>query len=554
MKSSAGKAKSKQRGWSPSVWQMGCAGVLLVAGLLRLLFLTEKPLHHDEGVNGLFLAPLFRQGYYHYDPANYHGPTLYYFGLITTTVNSFLYGKYGLSTFAIRLVPALFGMGIVWLLFSLRRYIGTFGSIAVALLVAVSPGFVFFSRYFIHEIPFIFFTLALVVAVMRFKETSRPTYLMLAAGSAALLFATKETYIITVTVLLLALLCAHIYMRLRSKLPAKPIKPEPGSKKMTAAPAKEIVGPATPKPIFLWLGALGLFAALYLLFYSSFLTNFPKGIYDSIRTFGYWGHTGVNEYKSPWYTYIKWLGQVQTELLVLVLGIVGIIVALYQAHSRFAVFCAFWALGMISAYSLLPYKTPWLVLSPLLPIMIMAGYFLGQCFDFEAQEQLPVTPVSIDQSSPTKTYVSSENLRVRRVCTALTLVIIAGISGYEAVELSFYNFDDDSIPYVYAHTRRDFLGLVEEIESVASHSPLGNKIGVVVASPEHWPLPWYLREYPNCGYWGHVVPTSEPVIVASQSQSEEIEAKMGAQYRRFRSYELRPGVWLTLYLRRDLQP
>src|SRR5207302_1630615 len=304
------------------------------------------------------------------------------------------------------------------------------------------------------------------------------------------------------------------------------------SRNITVAPANVTAGPPAPKPIFLWLGAVALFAALYLLFYSSFLTNFPKGVYDSIRTFGYWGHTGVSEYKSPWYTYFKWLGQMQTELLALVLGGFGIVVALYQARSRFAVFCSFWALGMISAYSLLPYKTPWLVLSPLLPIMLMAGHFLGQCFDLGARKELPWV----------------------RASTALALAMVAGISCYEAVDLSFYRFDDDAIPYVYAHTRRDFLGLVEEIESVAARNPLGKKIGVVVASPEHWPLPWYLREYPNCGYYGRVVPTSEPVIVASQSQSEEIEAKMGTQYRQFRSYELRPGVWLTVYLRKDQRP
>lgn len=531
MKSSAGKPKSKQDR-SQSGWQIACAGILLVAGLLRLLYLTEKPLHHDEGVNGLFLSPLFRQGYYHYDPANYHGPTLYYFGLITTTINSFFYGKYGLSTFAIRLVPALFGIGIVWLVFSLRRYIGMYGALAAAVLVTVSPGFVFFSRYFIHEIPFIFFTLALVVAVIRFKETRRPLYLMLASASAALLFATKETYIITVAVLLLAWLCARTHMWLRKKPWAESVPATPPSQKKIVLPAKEPDAPAGPKPIFLWLGAVALFAALYLLFYSSFLTNFPKGVYDSVRTFGYWGHTGVTEYKSPWYTYFKWLGQMQTELPALVLGGFGVVVALYQARSRFAVFCAFWVLGMISAYSLLPYKTPWLALSPLLPVIIMAGYFLGHCFEMGAERQFPAV----------------------RISAALALVLIAGISCYEAVELSFYKFDDDTIPYVYAHTRRDFLGLVDQIESIASHNPLGKKIGVVVASPEHWPLPWYLIEYPNCGYYGRVVPTSEPVIVALQSQSEEIEAKMGSQYRRFRSYELRPGVWLTLYLRRDQRP
>jgi len=40
------------------------------------------PLHHDEGVNGNFLVRLVREGAYNYDPANYHGPTLYYFAAV----------------------------------------------------------------------------------------------------------------------------------------------------------------------------------------------------------------------------------------------------------------------------------------------------------------------------------------------------------------------------------------------------------------------------------------------------------------------------------------
>jgi len=61
--------------------------VIAAAAGLRLYDLTLKPLHHDEGVNGFFLLGLFREGVYCYNPANYHGPTLYYFSsLIPWTV------------------------------------------------------------------------------------------------------------------------------------------------------------------------------------------------------------------------------------------------------------------------------------------------------------------------------------------------------------------------------------------------------------------------------------------------------------------------------------
>src|SRR5215471_2018340 len=86
--------------WQATDW--AGAAILTAAAVLRLVFLDLKPLHHDEGVNGQFLTNLFRTGYYHYDPANFHGPTLYYFGCITAGVNTLFFGKAGLSTVAIR--------------------------------------------------------------------------------------------------------------------------------------------------------------------------------------------------------------------------------------------------------------------------------------------------------------------------------------------------------------------------------------------------------------------------------------------------------------------
>ena len=64
---------------SKSTWLIVSLAVLFVAAFLRLYDLNLVPLHHDEGVNGNFLVRLVREGYYHYDPQSYHGPTIYYF-------------------------------------------------------------------------------------------------------------------------------------------------------------------------------------------------------------------------------------------------------------------------------------------------------------------------------------------------------------------------------------------------------------------------------------------------------------------------------------------
>ena len=148
------------------VWLGSCVLVTAVATVLRFIWLDLKPLHHDEGVNGWFLTNLMRDGVYHYDPANYHGPTLYYIALAFAEV-------FGLNTWSVRSSVAIWGVLTVVLAFFLRRYIGKIGSLFAALFIALSPGMVFISRYFIHEIFFVFLSLGLVlVGVDVHRKTS----------------------------------------------------------------------------------------------------------------------------------------------------------------------------------------------------------------------------------------------------------------------------------------------------------------------------------------------------------------------------------------------
>lgn len=516
--------------WRLTLWQWAGLVILLAAVLLRTWDLSAKVLHHDEGVNGNFMTNLYRTGYYHYDPANYHGPSLYYIGEITTTIGSIFLGKEGLNTFTIRLVPALFGIGVVWLMLCLRRQLGMFGSLAAAAMATVSPGFVFFSRYFIHEILFIFFSLGTLVALLRYRETHRPSYFMLAAASLALLGTTKETWVITVAVWVIAIPCTLVWLRL--------INPE-----LKVAPILAFDPPvqAQSKSGQTWtrnqllLNAVVLFLAIWVVLYSSLFTNFPQGVIDSVRTYGYWFKTSGNANVYPWTKYLEWLFgwqagglsfRADAEFPIMVLGAVGIVTALFQVRNRFAVFTAFWSMGIFIAYCLIPYKTPWLLLSIVLPWIIMAGYGLEQIFS-----------------------------RWRQRALALVLLALAVLVGaVQAVDLSFHSYDDETQPYSYAHSRRDLLNLVNEIETIAAGNPAGKNIGITIMSPEHWPLPWYLRDYPNTGYWGKVVDTDQPIIIGLENQKVEIAQRFGDKYREISEHDLRPGNRLVLYLRKDLQP
>ena len=183
--------------------------ILVAAAALRLPELALNPFHHDEGVNGFFTTNLVRNGVYQYDPANYHGPTLYYFAFVSSVL-------VGLTSEALRLVPVFFGLLTVALVLPLRRLIGPIAALGAAALLAVSPGAVYMSRYFIHEALLVCFSLGLVASALLYLDRRELRYLVTGAAAAALMFATKETGVITVAVLVIAAVVTRLYVDFRT--------------------------------------------------------------------------------------------------------------------------------------------------------------------------------------------------------------------------------------------------------------------------------------------------------------------------------------------------
>ncbi len=363
-------------------WVIASVSILFVGAVLRFYDLSLVPLHHDEGVNGNFLVRLVREGFYQYDPANYHGPTLYYFAAFLPKFLRIFFGvetqnSVGLTTFAIRSIPALFGLGTVGLVLTVRKNLGTLATLSAAALLAISPGAVYLSRYFIHESQFVFFTFAVVVAGLKYYERANATYLLLAALSAALLFATKETAIISVVVLGLALLLTYVYRSLlgqttragKSKK-GRDVKGQPGF----------IERAGGMHNVAVWIViAVAIFIAVNVLFYSSFFRNFPKGVWDAIKTFEFWSKTGRQAHIHPFTTYIWWL--LLQEAPLILLGAIGAVVTVLKPTKAFALFSALWAFGLIAAYSLIAYKTPWLVLSFIVPLALCSGHAIAWIYE-----------------------------------------------------------------------------------------------------------------------------------------------------------------------------
>lgn len=514
-------------------WQIGIVVIMLIAAVLRLYDLNLVPMHHDEGVNGNFLVRLVREGAYQYDPENYHGPTLYYFSAIIPWITRLLFGaaardNYGMTTFTVRLIPVIFGLGTIGLVFLLRRRLGTIATLSAALMLAVSPGAVYLSRYFIHETQFVFFTLGIVVAGLRFYDTRNPTYLILASASAALLFATKETAIISAGVLIIAFAVTHVYRWLYRSVMGQPSSKgrKPGVVQENAF-RRFFEEMGTGNLVLSAVIAVIVFVFLNVAFYTSFF-NHSQGIYDAFKTFEIWKKTGETAHVHPWTQYIVWLSSQEGPIFFT--AIIGAALVVLKPKNTFALFVALWAFGLIAAYMLIGYKTPWLVLNFVIPLALIAGYAIQVVYE-----------------------LAGGQLRI----AAVLLAVLIGVSAYQTIDLNFVNYDNDKpyYVYVYAHTRRGMLDLVKNVEQIAAQKD-GPTTGITILSPDYWPLPWYFRNFTRTGYFGRMAPSAEPLIIANVSQKTEIEQNFGHLYQQVASkdpdgaYELRPGVRLILYVRR----
>jgi uncharacterized protein (TIGR03663 family) len=561
-----------------------CAGAITaLAAVLRFVALTLRPFHHDEGVNGFFLTDLFRKGTYHYDPANYHGPTLYYIALAFSAV----FGDQ-LSSTTVRASVAVWGVLTVVMCFYLRPYIGRSGSLFAALFVAVSPGMVFVSRYFIHETFFVFLSLAIVMSMLFFIEKrkagpmsifwmslilltcllpsalvlsgqiagenttvlwslrvvffaidaavvffvmkwlldwneGRPIYFLLAAACVALLFATKETAFITIGTQAIACACVWLWRRMYRPAVDEPTT-EINDRTLTWRNFATATGTGTDR-VLLFVAAGALIVYLIVLFFSSFFT-YKEGISGFYEAYKIWTKTGSKDHtQNGLWAYFRW-GKIEAPLFLL--SALGLLVGLVKSRHRFALFSGFWALGMLAAYTLIPYKTPWLALNFLLPMCIAGGYVIGQ-------------------------FISGKSNASRFAGVGLGLIAAAYLA-YNTYDINFVRYDDDSMPYVYAHTRRDFLDMMREIDHYAEKSGKGKDAQIEIVSPDYWPMVWYTRDYTHADYWGQIVDVkdAEMIVAKKDDQDDQVIRKYSSRYDYVGSWSLRPGVDLVLLVRKDL--
>ncbi len=463
---------------------------LLPAAFLRFVRLTERPFHHDEGVNGWFFLRLWTEGHYRYDPANYHGPTLYFLSLPA----AWLAG--GPSDALLRGVAAAVSLATVGLLAALAGPLGRSGAVAAALLLGVSPAAVYFGRDYIHESLFAFFTLSTIILGERFARTGRPWTLVGAAAAAGLLLATKETSIPTLGLLALALLAA-----------------------CPSAPRRLL---ARPGPLAAAAAALAVVVAAA---YTNGFTE-PGSLLDPLRALPGWvaRGTGGAEHAHPPLTYLRWLARMEGALLAL--GVAGVAFAVVTGRP-FDRFVAVWVVGTLVFYSVLSYKTPWLVVDLVLPLALAGGVVAREAWRRASGE-------------PARRLL-------RRAAVVGMVVGVGAASAWNAADAALVRYDAPEVIYPYAQTVRGYRGLLAAVaRATEGRDPA--TVRIAVTAPEYWPLPWDLRRFPQTAWFGAPRDRLDHDLVVADAAAPPPVADP-TRYDRV-VYPLRPGIDLALYVRR----
>lgn len=477
----------------------GWAILILVALVIRLLNLGHRAMSHDESLHALYSWYLSNGLNYRHDPMM-HGPLLFH-------LNGLVYSLFPVNDFTARLLPALWGTGCVALLLLYRRWLGRLGAFLAAAFLCLEPAHLFYSRYLRNDITVSFFTLLMVWAILRYRESRKPTHLLWLSIGLAFHFVTKETCYIHGAVLGSACVafaawetrcrdwksrgshrgshllqhpfthCALLMLCLALPFAGALLHPLLGWDPLANQDPlgqQRILGVALVLYfISILLGAayfhtqkrlqtfgvsmLG-FWTLQISLYTTLFTNRTRGLASGLAgSLGYWlaQHEVKRGNPDPFF-YVTLL------LLYVPVLLVGAALAWRQRRQLPIQFCLYWLLLNLLIYSWAGERMPWLLAHITLPLCLLAG-------------------------------VSMANVFKRRGGLLLKTVLILGCVQLTANSLRVNGplSEGPREPLMYAHSGPDIKPALKIIEEHLDRDP-DNRIQV---DPRYsWPMAWYLRD------------------------------------------------------------
>lgn len=485
--------------------------VMGLALWLRVHDLEARPIHADEATGAHIFAQLVENANYRFDPTHFHGPLL----SLSTWPVAQLYGQshwQELSLSMLRMGPVLAGLLTVLTPLLWLRSIGTRAALAAAALLACSPLLVYYNRMYIHESWLALFGMLAAAAIFGVIKQPSRNRALLAGLATGLMFATKETF--AISLLAWALAGAAVWLIRKSSTGGVD----------TAPPWTAYLKPA------IWFTLTLLLVGT--IFYTQGLRQ-PGGIVDALRTYFVYETTpGHDKPFGYYFEMLVWpkqlLGMWWSEGGVAILALLSCALGAWKKPARVVIgFIALGALLHVLSYSLISYKTPWLMLLPWALLCLLAA-----C-------------VFCPQVKPSKPSIQ------------FALYLIFGLTllyqGYQARQASGRLANHPHNPYAYVPTSNNMPQLSAWLMELKDFN--GGQViePIAVVGREYWPLPWYLRSFGPVGYWAEAPDAIHtfPIVLAMPSQTRACSERLAASHTQL-PRTLRSNVHLTLFLHNEL--
>jgi uncharacterized protein (TIGR03663 family) len=449
--------------------------IVLLALVLRSAFLELKPPHFDEGVNGWFVDQMRQNGFYHYDPQNFHGPLHFYALFVTLTL-------FGRHVWALRLPVVIVSTLCVVMMLAYRRYLPARACRFAALAMAISPGCVFYGRYSIHESWLLFFLLLAGWGIVGLWYEGERLHLWATGLGLTGMVLTKETYFIHWIAFLLAVPTLLVCERL------SPSAPCPFHQRQWS---------------FADLDRVILVAALLIFFF------YTGGLLDwsslgFVEAYARWMHTGTggaSGHEKSWQYFLELIARYEWPALLGISATFGMVI---RDTNRLARYLAIYGLGALTAYCLIPYKTPWCVIVLLWPFYFLFGLAVHRMLDW-----------------------------LDRWTVGILASVVCACSLLASCLLNFRNCTDEEEPYVYVQTLPGIRDLLDPLEQLTTRDARNFHLAGHVLTFDHHPLIWLLGDFTHVEILN---PDDEPsnwdgaFLLVDESIVDKAEAELTQNY------------------------
>ena len=384
-------------------------GLMAIAILTRLVDLGSRAYHHDEGIHAYFSNYFLQTGAYTttagygggYDPT-YHGPFLYH-------LVAFGFFLFGTNDAIARLMPAIFGIILIGLIWLLRPFIGRAGALIAMLLVIISPSLSYYSRSLRHDIFALTGCLLLFVSILWFMRTHQARWVYLGAFGLITAYASHElTFIVAFIFVVFLAIAAFAYNAFSGS--------SGSSRRYVGDDVNPVRSALSALATQRWtlIGAVALVGGVYVVLYTNLLTNMGLILSGFVEGLRYWllqhGEARGNQ---PIFYYLMTMPIYEPLALLAGLGtVVYMIVKFVKGEGDTTTvddgadafrgdapvedeyghplpgiaslrgltwgFLAFWSFAAFIAFSIAGEKMPWLTMHIALPFCLLAAAGLGK--------------------------------------------------------------------------------------------------------------------------------------------------------------------------------